>query len=178
MGETMAEKMVSLHDLLIHEMSDLHDAETQITKALPKMQKGAASQRLQQAFEHHLEETKEQIQKLEQVFEQLGQEPEGKHCKGMEGLIAEGAEVLKMKGDAATKDAALIAAAQRVEHYEMAGYGTVRTYAKLLGHEHAARIFEQILEQEKHTDRQLTQLAEGGINEEALEGAEGAGRRR
>jgi ferritin-like metal-binding protein YciE len=168
----MAEKMMSLQDLMIKELSDLHNAETQVMKALPKMQKAASSPELQRAFEHHLEETETQIERLKQVFEILGETAENKKCKGMEGLIEEGAEVMKMKGDAATKDAALIAAAQRVEHYEIAGYGTLKTYAKRLGNKRAADILESILSEEKETDVKLTQLAErGGINVEAAEAA-------
>jgi ferritin-like metal-binding protein YciE len=165
----MAEKMQSLHDLFIKELSDLHSAETQIIKALPKMQKAAASPKLQEAFEHHLEETKQQFSRLEEVFERLGEKPGKKPCKGMEGIIEEGAEVLQMKGDDATRDAALIASAQKVEHYEIASYGTVATYARMLGDMDAARILGQILSEEKRTDEKLTQLAERRVNAEAAQ---------
>jgi ferritin-like metal-binding protein YciE len=168
----MTEKMMSLQDLMIKELNDLHNAETQVMKSLPKMQKAASSRELQQAFGHHLEETQSQIERLKQVFDMFGERPDNKKCKGMEGLIEEGSEVMKMKGDAATRDAALIAAAQRVEHYEIAGYGTLKTYAKRLGNNRAAEILESILSEEKETDVKLTQLAErGGINVEAAEAA-------
>jgi ferritin-like metal-binding protein YciE len=167
----MAEKMESLHELLVKELSDIHDAENQVMKALPKMAQAASSPELQQAFKRHLEETKGQLNRLQQVFEHLGEEPEGKKCKGMQGLIDEGSEILKMKGDEATRDAALIAAAQKVEHYEIASYGTVATYAKMLGDMEVAKILGQILSEEKHTDQKLTQLAESHINVEATEGS-------
>lgn len=163
----MAEKVESLHDVFVKDLSDLHNAETQVLKALPKMQKAASSPELQDAFEHHLEETKEQLSRLEQIFEHLGEKPARKKCKAMEGLIEEGAEVMQMKGDAATRDAALIAAAQKVEHYEIAGYGTAATWAKLLGDLEAAKILGQILSEEKKTDEKLTRLAESRINVEA-----------
>jgi ferritin-like metal-binding protein YciE len=165
----MAEKMGSLHDLFIKELSDLHSAENQILKALPKMQKAASSPELQAAFEHHLEETKQQFSRLEHVFERLGEKPAKKPCKGMEGIIEEGSEVLGLKGDAATRDAALIASAQKVEHYEIASYGTVATYARMLGDMEAAKILGQILSEEKRTDEKLTQLAESQVNVEAAE---------
>jgi ferritin-like metal-binding protein YciE len=167
----MAEKMESLHDLFVKELSDLHSAENQIMKALPKMQRAASSPQLQDAFEHHLEETKEQFSRLEQVFERLGEKPGKKKCKGIEGIIEEGAEVLGMKGDAATRDAALIASAQKVEHYEIASYGTVATYARMLGDMEAARSLGQILDEEKETDEKLTQLAKRQVNVEAREGS-------
>lgn len=156
----MSEKMMSLQDLFLHELSDLYDAEHQLVKAMPKLQKAASTQRLQQAFERHLEQTKQQIQKLDTVFEQLGQQPEKKPCKGMQGLIQEGEEVLKLKGDPATKDAALIAAAQRVEHYEMAAYGTVRDYADKLGLSDVKDLLQQTLDEEGDTDHDLTDLAQ------------------
>jgi len=173
----MAEKMLSLQDLMLKELNDLHSAETQIMKSLPKMQKAASSKELQQAFGHHLEETQSQLERLKQVFDMLGERPDNTKCKGMEGLIEEGAEVMKMKGDAATRDAALIAVAQRVEHYEIAGYGTLKTYARRLGNTQAAQILDGILSEEKRTDVKLTQLAEGRINPEAAEAAETGGRR-
>jgi ferritin-like metal-binding protein YciE len=165
----MSEKMESLHDLFLKELSDIHDAENQVMKALPKLAKAASSTQLQRAFEHHLEETRSQIGRLDEVFAHLGEEPEGKKCKGMQGLIDEGGEILKMKGDEATRDAALIAAAQKVEHYEIASYGTVATFAKMLGDMEAARILGEILSQEKETDQKLTRLAESRINVEATE---------
>jgi ferritin-like metal-binding protein YciE len=163
----MAEKMESLHDLFLEDLSDLHNAESQVLKALPKMQKAASSPKLQEAFARHLEETKQQLSQLDEVFEQLGEKPARKKCAGMEGIIEEGAEVLTKKGDAATKDAALIAAAQKVEHYEIAAYGTAATYAKVLGDMKVARTLAQILSQEKQTDERLTELATSRINMEA-----------
>jgi ferritin-like metal-binding protein YciE len=163
----MAEKMGSLHDLFLKDLSDLHSAENQVLQALPKMQKAASSKALQDAFGRHLEQTKQQLGQLDRVFQQLGEKPSGKKCAGIEGVIEEGSEVISMKGDAATKDAALIAAAQKVEHYEIAAYGTAATYAKTLGNTEAAQTLAQILSQEKHTDEQLTELAKGHINVQA-----------
>ena len=122
-------KLASLHDLFVDELKDLYNAETQLTKALPKMAKAAASEELRTAFENHLEETEHQVERLETIFKQLEISPKGKKCKAMTGLIEEGKEMMEMDGEEAVKDAGLIAAAQRVEHYEMAGYGTVRTYS-------------------------------------------------
>jgi ferritin-like metal-binding protein YciE len=154
-------KLDNLEELLIEELKDLYDAEQQIAKALPKMAKKASSKELSKAFESHLRETEEQIARLERVFEALGQKPRRKKCKGVEGLLEEGKEIMKEKADPAVKDAALIAAAQRVEHYEMAGYGCVRTWARLLGHDQAARLLQQTLDEEKATDEKLTRIAEG-----------------
>lgn len=160
-------KLDSLKALYIEELRDLYNAENQITKALPKMAKAATSPELKQAFEMHLEETQGQIGRLEQIFEALGESPKGKTCKAMQGLIEEGEEILKAKADPMVRDAALIAAAQRVEHYEIAGYGTVRTYAKLLKERQAAKLLQETLDEEGATDEKLTSLAEGGINLEA-----------
>ena len=126
-------KTQTLHDLLIEELKDLYNAETQLTKALPKMAKAASHEELKAAFEEHLEQTKNQISRLERVMELLGANPKGKKCKAMEGLLEEGAEKIEMEAEASVKDAALIGAAQKVEHYEFAGYGTVRTFADVLG---------------------------------------------
>jgi ferritin-like metal-binding protein YciE len=160
-------KLDSLKALYIEELRDLYNAENQITKALPKMAKAATSPELKQAFEMHLEETQGQIGRLEQIFEALGESPKGKTCKAMQGLVEEGEEILKAKADPMVRDAALIAAAQRVEHYEIAGYGTVRTYAKLLKEQKAAKLLQATLDEEGATDEKLTSLAEGGINIEA-----------
>ncbi len=160
-------KLDSLKALYIEELRDLYNAENQITKALPKMAKAATSPELKQAFEMHLEETQGQIGRLEQIFEALGESPKGKTCKAMQGLVEEGEEILKAKADPMVRDAALIAAAQRVEHYEIAGYGTVRTYAKLLKEQKAAKLLQETLDEEGATDEKLTSLAEGGINIEA-----------
>jgi len=160
-------KLESLRDLLVEQLQDLYDAENRITKALPKMAKAATSPALKAAFEKHLRETEGQVKRLEQVFEALGQTAKTKTCKAMQGLIAEGEETIDENAEPEVRDAALIASAQRVEHYEMAGYGTVRSYAKLLKEDSCARLLEQTLEEEKATDEALTTLAESTINVEA-----------
>jgi ferritin-like metal-binding protein YciE len=152
----------SLNDLFVEQLRDLYDAENQLINALPKMAEGASSDELRQGFEEHLEQTKGHAQRIEQIFEQLGEKAKGKKCKAMEGLIKEGNETLEEDiSDENVQDAAIIAAAQRVEHYEIAGYGTARTFANLLGEDEAASLLEQTLEEEKETDAKLTQLAEG-----------------
>jgi len=165
-----------LQEFLVEELKDLYSAEKQITKALPKMAKKAKSPELKKAFEAHLRETEEQIERLENIFEQLEESPRGKKCKGMEGLIEEGQEVMTENADEPEiLDVGMIAAAQKVEHYEMAGYGCARTYARLLGDEGAAGLLQQTLEEEGETDKRLTQLAESHINVEATAG-DGRGR--
>jgi ferritin-like metal-binding protein YciE len=159
-------KLESLHDLFVDELKDLYNAENQLTKALPKMVKAASSEELRTAFEHHLAETEQQVERLERIFKQLETSPKGKKCKAMAGLIEEGKEMIEMDGEDAVKDAALIAAAQRVEHYEIAGYGTVRTYAQLLGFDEAANLLQETLDEEAAADDKLTQLAQN-INVEA-----------
>jgi ferritin-like metal-binding protein YciE len=157
--KTMKEN--ALKELYVDELRDIYSAEQQLTKALPKMAKASKSDDLRSGFEEHLEQTKGHVQRLEQIFESLGEKPTGKKCKGMEGLIEEGDEMIKeeeLEDDA--RDAGLISAAQRVEHYEIAAYGSVRTYANLLGDEKAASLLEQTLEEEKETDEKLTELAE------------------
>ena len=152
----------SLNELFVEQLRDLYDAENQLIKALPKMAEGANSDELREGFEEHLEQTRGHAQRIEQIFEQLGEKVKGKKCKGMEGLIKEGSETLEEDiSDENVRDAAIIAAAQRVEHYEIAGYGTARTFANLLGEDEAASLLEQTLEEEKETDAKLTQLAEG-----------------
>ena len=146
-------------ELYIDELRDLYNAENQLVKALPKMAKAANSDELRNGFEEHLEQTKGHVQRLEQIFKALGEKPTGKKCKGMEGLIAEGAETMGEDYEDGVMDAALIGAAQRVEHYEIAGYGTVRTMAELLGEDEAVQLLEQTLEEEKETDQKLTDLA-------------------
>ena len=160
-------KLASLRDLLVEQLQDLYDAENRITKALPKMASAATSPELKAAFEKHLRETEGQVKRLEQVFEALGETAKTKTCKAMQGLIAEGEETINENAEPEVRDAALIASAQRVEHYEMAGYGTVRSYAKLLREESCVRLLEQTLEEEKATDEALTTLAETTINVEA-----------
>lgn len=164
-------KINSLHDLYIDELRDLYDAENQLIKALPKMAEDSNSEELREGFEEHLEQTRNHAQRLEQIFESLGEKPKGKKCKGMEGVIKEGSEVLSEDMEENTKDAAIIGAAQRVEHYEIAGYGTARTHADLLGREEDVRLLEETLEEEKETDQKLTSLAEN-INVEAEQGAQ------
>jgi ferritin-like metal-binding protein YciE len=160
-------KLESLRDLYVEQLQDLYSAETQLVEALPEMAKAASHAQLQAAFQEHLAQTQTQVRRLEQIFQQLGASPEGQTCKGMEGLIREGEEMIKARGDAAAIDAGLIAAAQRVEHYEIAGYGCVRTYARQLGEQQAVTLLQQTLEEEAQTDEQLTQLAEQVINVDA-----------
>jgi ferritin-like metal-binding protein YciE len=159
-------KLESLHDLFVDELKDLYNAEIQLTKALPKMAKAASSEDLRTAFEGHLTETEHQVQRLETIFKQLEANPKGKKCKAMVGLIEEGKEIMEEDAEDAVKDAALIAAAQRVEHYEIAGYGTVRTYAQLLGFDEAANLLQETLDEEASADKKLTELAQN-INVEA-----------
>jgi ferritin-like metal-binding protein YciE len=153
-------EMSTLEDLLVEELKDLYSAENQLLKAIPKMAKAATSPELRKGFEKHLKETEGHVERLEQVCEELGVSPRGKKCKAMEGLVEEGAEVIKEDAHPDVKDASLIAAAQRVEHYEIAGYGCVRTYAKLLGYTSAAKLLQQTLDEEGDTDKALTKLAE------------------
>jgi len=164
-------KITNLHDVYVEQLKDLYSAETQLIKALPKMVKAAHSPELAQGFEEHLEQTKVHAERLEEIFEGLDEKPTGKKCKAMEGLIKEGAETIHEDASPAAKDALLIAAAQRVEHYEIAGYGSVKTYARLLGEEDAAKLLEETLQEEKDTDEKLTSAAEQ-INAEANEGEE------
>jgi ferritin-like metal-binding protein YciE len=157
----------SLHDLYVDELKDLYNAENQLLKALPKMAKAASASELRTAFKDHLEETRGQVQRLEQIFKKLDESPKGKKCKAMKGLIEEGKGVMSQDGEPTVLDAALIAAAQRVEHYEMAGYGCVRTFARLLGYEDAAELLQQTLDEEGAADKKLTEIAETTINVEA-----------
>jgi ferritin-like metal-binding protein YciE len=158
----------SLHDLYVDELKDIHSAERQLLRALPRMAKAADSPELRSAFESHLKETEKQVERLDKIFAELEKKATGKKCKGMEGLIEEGKEMMEEEADPAVMDAALIAAAQRVEHYEIAAYGCVRNYAELLGYTSAARLLQQSLDEEEAADKKLTQLAEGGINEAAV----------
>jgi ferritin-like metal-binding protein YciE len=151
--------MKTLNDLLVHELKDLYDAEHQIVAALPKIAEAVSAPELREAVEHHLEQTRQHIARLEQVFGTLDQEPERETCDGMKGLLKEGRSAIEDEMNDDVRDAALIAAMQRVEHYEMAGYGTVRTYAHLLGHEEAARLLQETLDEEELTDKRLSQLA-------------------
>ena len=158
----------SLMDLYQHSLNDLYDAEQQILKALPKMAKKAGHADLRAAFEEHEKVTRKQVQRLEQIFRDLGQKGNGKRCKGMQGLIEEGEEAMQEHGDSDVLDAALIAAAQKVEHYEMAGYGCARTYAETLGLNDHADLLQETLDEEGETDKKLTTLAEGAVNVDAL----------
>ena len=165
----MAMKMNSLEGLFTETLKDLYDAEHQIIKALPKMADAASSADLKKGFQDHLQQTQQQAQRLEQVFSTVNQKPSRKHCMGMEGLIKEGEEHMKeLKSDKDVLDAGLIADAQKVEHYEIAGYGTAKTYAELLGNQEAVRLLDQTLSEEYATDERLTKLAESHINIEAM----------
>lgn len=160
----------SLEDLYVEELKDLWSAEKQLIRVLPRMAKAATNVDLAKAFETHLEQTEEHVARLEHIFDDLGRSPRGKKCKGMEGLLEEGKEVMQEKAEPDVLDAALISAAQRVEHYEMAGYGSVRTYARQLGFVDQARILQQTLDEEGATDKLLTALAESRINQDAENG--------
>jgi ferritin-like metal-binding protein YciE len=160
-------KFRNLRDLYIDQLRDLYSAENQIVKALPRMAKVASSPDLQNAFNEHLEQTRNHVSRLEQIIDKLDVKPKGKKCKGMEGLLEEGKEWMSEDAEPPVMDAGLIAAAQRVEHYEIAAYGCARTYARLLGEEDAAELLQETLGEEEDTDEKLTQLAEGIINVEA-----------
>jgi ferritin-like metal-binding protein YciE len=161
-------KMETLQDLFMDVLKDTYDAEHQITKALPKMAKAANSPELKATFEEHLQQTETHIQRLEQVFEMQGKKATRKSCKGMKGLIEEGSELIKEDAEPAVLDAGLIAAAQKVEHYEISAYGTLSAYANLLGANDAITLFQQTLDEETQTDENLSQLAEGSINLQAV----------
>src|SRR6476469_3900328 len=159
----------TLHDAFLDELRDTYDAEKQLTKALPKLAKAASSAALRDAFESHLEETRGHVERLEQVFESLGEKVKGKHCDGIAGIIEEGSSMMGEDFDEPTMDACLIAAGQRAEHYEMAAYGTLVAWAKVMGHDEAADLLEEILNEEKAADQKLTSLGEGGSNSTAAE---------
>jgi ferritin-like metal-binding protein YciE len=167
-------ELTTLQELFKEELQDIYSAETQITKALPKMATAATSPELRKAFEEHLEQTENQIKRLEQIFKKLGEKPGGKTCKGMEGLLKEGDELIKEKPDPAVLDAGLISAAQRVEHYEIAAYGTVRTYAQEMGDKESQRLLQETLDEEGTTDKKLTKLAEQHVNLKAMKGQKAA----
>lgn len=160
----------SLEDMFLEELKDVYNAENQILKALPRMAKKASAPELRRAFEQHLKQTEVQVQRLERVFATLDEKAKGKSCKGMQGIIEEGKEVMSEDIEDDVLDAALIAAAQKVEHYEMATYGTLRAWAETLGNQQAARLLQQTLDEEEATDKKLTQLAEQLVNAEAVEG--------
>ncbi len=152
-------ELASLHELYIDGLRDLYSAEQQILKALPKLHTGATNPKVKDAFATHLAQTEEHVARLETIFDELGMSPKGKHCKGMEGLVAEGADLLKEDADPDVLDAGLISSAQHVEHYEMAGYGTARTYAQLLGFSKQAELLQSTLDEEQATDLLLTEIA-------------------
>ena len=161
-------KLDNLRKLYIEELRDLYSAENQLLKALPKMAKGAASTELKQAFENHLEETEGHVERLEDIFEDLDETPKGKTCQAMKGLVEEGSEILEEEGEESVLDAGIIAAAQKVEHYEIASYGTVRTFAELLGQKEAVKLLQQTLDEEGAADEKLNELAEEIVNPAAL----------
>ena len=165
-------EMESLKELYVDELKDLYSAEKQLVKALPKMAKNASNAELKQAFTKHLEETEGHVERLEQIFEMLGERAGGKKCKGMEGLIEEAKELLEEDAAEEVLDAGLISKAQHVEHYEMAGYGTVRTYAQQLGLDEQAELLQQTLDEEGNANELLTQIAETSVNLEAEQGSE------
>jgi ferritin-like metal-binding protein YciE len=159
-------KVESIEDLFLDELKDLYSAEKQITKALPKLVKAASTQELSAAFDSHLQETKGQVERLEEIFQKLGKKGTGKTCEGMKGVLEEGAEVIQEIEKGPIRDAGLIAAAQRVEHYEIAGYGSVRAFAQLLGKTDIVELLEETLQEEKAADEKLTKISES-VNQEA-----------
>jgi ferritin-like metal-binding protein YciE len=162
-------KNLKLEDLLKEELEDLYDAEQQIVKALPKMVEAASAEELKSAFQEHLEQTREQVKRLEKVFEAIGEQPGGKKCEGMQGLLKEGEKIISEIEKSPVLDAALIGAAQKVEHYEISGYGTVRTLAEFLGQQDAADLLEETLDEEKATDDNLTEIAESIMTGDATD---------
>jgi ferritin-like metal-binding protein YciE len=167
----------TLHDAFIDELRDLYDAEKQITKALPKMIKAACEPNLKSTFEAHLEATQDHVQRLERVFEALEEKVRGKHCEGIAGILEEGQSIMSEPFDEAAMDACLIAAAQRVEHYEMAAYGTLIAWANAMGHEEAADLLKATLDEEKSANEKLTEIAEDGVNQQAAGTAHPSGDR-
>jgi len=167
MGLFSGTRLDSFETLFLEQIKDLYDAEQRLVKALPKMAAAAQHADLKQGFTEHLHQTEGQVRRLERIFQMLGKQAESKTCYAMKGLVEEGDEVISASGEPDVKDAALIAAAQRVEHYEIASYGTARTFAERLGRPDAARLLQETLEEEAQTDRRLTQLAESHINAEA-----------
>ena len=161
-------KLDNLRKLYINELRDLYSAENQLLKALPKMAKGASSDELKQAFEDHLQQTEGHVERLEKIFEDLDESPKGKTCHAMKGLVEEGSEILEEEGEESVLDAGIIAAAQKVEHYEIASYGTVRTFAELLAEKDAAKLLQQTLDEEGAANEKLNELAESIVNPEAL----------
>jgi ferritin-like metal-binding protein YciE len=168
-------KLDTLEKLYVNELRDIYNAENQLLKALPKMAKGASSPDLKSGFENHLRQTETHVERLKQVFAELNESPKGKTCRAMKGLIEEGSEILNEDGEESVLDAGIIVAAQKVEHYEIAAYGSVRTFAKLLGQAKAADLLQATLDEESEANELLNELAEGIVNPEALIGGELAG---
>jgi ferritin-like metal-binding protein YciE len=164
----MASKLRTLEDMYVDLLKDLYSAEKQLVKALPKMAKAADASDLQRAFQDHLRQTEGQVERLERIFSDMGGSPRGKKCVGMEGLVEEGNELMREKADPDALDAGLIAAAQKVEHYEIAGYGTARTWANQLGYHGAAQLLQQTLDEEGEANKKLTQIAESHVNMQAM----------
>ena len=164
-------KLTNLDDLFLEELKDIYHAEIQLVKALPKIARKVSSDKLRETIEQHWEETKTHVERLEEIFEKLGQSPKTKTCEAMKGLLDEGDEILSATAEDAVRDAGIICAAQKVEHYEIASYGCLRTFATLLGREDVTELLDQTLEEEKHADQILTQIAENEINVEASAGA-------
>jgi ferritin-like metal-binding protein YciE len=160
-------KIKTLYDLYVDELKDIYSAENQLVQALPKMAKAAKSPQLQKAFQNHLEKTKQHVQRIEEVFSEIDASPRGKKCMAMEGLVEEGKEIMHEDIDEEVLDAALIGAAQRVEHYEIAAYGSARSHAEHLGHSRAVKLLQQTLDEEKEADEELTHIAETQVNEYA-----------
>ncbi len=165
--------MSALYDVYVEQLKDMYSAEKQLVDALPKMAKAASTNQLQQAFEQHLSETRGHLNKVQAILDELDENPGNKHCKGMEGLVKEGEDVIKKEGSPAARDVAIILAAQKVEHYEIATYGGLRAYARTLGYDDAADTLDEILDQEYDADQKLDDIAEGGaidagLNEEAV----------
>jgi ferritin-like metal-binding protein YciE len=172
----MSKDVKTMEDLFLEEIRDLYDAEKQLVKALPKMAKACTSEELRSAFTEHLEQTRGHVDRLDRIFTAIGAKSGGAKCAAMEGLVKEGEEMISMTDDGMVRDAGLIAAAQRVEHYEMAGYGSARTFAQHLGRNEAVQLLQETLDEEKETDERLTEIAESMVNERA--NAESGGRTR
>lgn len=164
-------KLENLEKLFIHELKDLHSAENQILDALPQMIEKSSDDELRSILQRHRDETEQQVDRLERIFDDIGEDPEGQLCEGMQGLIEEGEEILEEDADPSVRDAGIIAAAQRVEHYEISGYGTAATYANMLDREKAGRLLKETLEEEKQADEKLTEIAKRAVNPKARTGA-------
>jgi ferritin-like metal-binding protein YciE len=164
-------KLTSLSDLYVNELQDMYNAEKQLTRALPKLAKAASTPELRSALEEHLEVTQTQLERLETILGNLGKKPGRNKCEAMQGLVSEGQEIVDMDGDDAVRDAGIIVAGQKVEHYEIASYGSLETFARLLGREEDASLLHTTLEEEREADQKLNQIAEGGLNQQALQGA-------